>query len=402
MKTIVNSKYKMRPLGDVARFLRGITFKPDDVVEPGTDDSVVCMRTANVQADLDQSNLLAVPKQFVRREELYLQETDILVSTANSWNLVGKCCWVPRLDYEATAGGFISILRANSAKIVPRYLYRWFNSDAVQHLVRLCGRQTTNISNMSFERCESLEVPLPSLPEQRRIADILDKADAIRRKRQESTDLTMELLKSSYLHLFGNPRRVSKSWEVEPLGDVCSVDRGKFTPRPRNDPKYYGGPHPFIQTGDITSSGGLLSKWKQTLNDEGVAVSRSFRPGTVVIAIVGATIGETAILMREMYCPDSVIGISPRHDKVTSEYVEFTLRFFKQHFRDMAPETARANINLDTLRPLDIPIPPMSLQQQFSQMFRKCYEMKQKVVDPRDETDDLFNSLVQRAFGGEL
>lgn len=248
----------------------------------------------------------------------------------------------------------------------------------------------------------ALSIPLPPLPEQRRIAEVLDKANAIRQKRQHSTDLAMELLKSSYLHIFGNPRRRSKPWPLEPLGAACSVDRGKFTPRPRNDPKYYGGPHPFIQTGDISSSGGLLSKWKQTLNDEGVAVSRSFGPGTVVIAIVGATIGETAILTREMYCPDSVIGIVPHPDKVTSEYVEFTLRFFKQHFRDMAPETARANINLDTLRPLEVPIPPMPLQQQFSRIFQKCYGMKKRVVDPLDETDDLVNSLVQRAFRGEL
>ena len=80
-----------KPLGTVARFIRGITFKPEDKVEPGTSDSAVCMRTKNVQADLDESDLIAVPLDLVNREEQFINESDILVSTANSWNLVGKC-----------------------------------------------------------------------------------------------------------------------------------------------------------------------------------------------------------------------------------------------------------------------------------------------------------------------
>ena len=120
-----------KPLRTVARFIRGITFKPDDKVEPGTRDSAVCMRTKNVQADLDESDLIAVPIHFVKREEQFINESDILVSTANSWNLVGKCSWVPKLKYVATAGGFISILRADQQEVFPRYLFYWFSSAAL-------------------------------------------------------------------------------------------------------------------------------------------------------------------------------------------------------------------------------------------------------------------------------
>ena len=66
-------------LGDVAVFIRGITFKPDDVVQVFADDSVICMRTKNVQAFLDCDDLLAVPSEFVRRKDQYLEEGDILV-----------------------------------------------------------------------------------------------------------------------------------------------------------------------------------------------------------------------------------------------------------------------------------------------------------------------------------
>ena len=84
---ITSSKYEAR-LGEVARFIRGITFKPSEVVSPHDTDAVVCMRTKNVQADLDEGDLIAVPPGLVRREEQYLREGDILVSTANSWFLL--------------------------------------------------------------------------------------------------------------------------------------------------------------------------------------------------------------------------------------------------------------------------------------------------------------------------
>jgi type I restriction enzyme S subunit len=119
MTTASRSESLVQPLGAVARFIRGITFKPEDKVSPGSEGSAVCMRTANVQTDLDQSDLIAIPVDLVKREEQFLKEGDILVSTANSWNLVGKCSWVPKLAYAATAGGFISILRAD-----PRRVYR--------------------------------------------------------------------------------------------------------------------------------------------------------------------------------------------------------------------------------------------------------------------------------------
>ena len=163
-------------LGDVASFIRGITFTPDDVTLPFEKGTAVCMRTKNVQADLDEDDLIAIPKSFVRRTEQYLTEGDMLVSSANSWNLVGKCSWVPKLDYEATAGGFISILRADRKQVDPRYLYHWFAAPRTQHEVRLCGRQTTNISNLNYERCLNLPIPLPKLEEQKRIAALGQKA----------------------------------------------------------------------------------------------------------------------------------------------------------------------------------------------------------------------------------
>ncbi|GJN54087.1 restriction endonuclease subunit S [Pseudomonas tohonis] len=214
-------------LGEVISFIRGVTFTPEDQVEPFSEGSTVVMRTKNVQvAGLDQSDLIAVPSGFVRRKEQALREGDILVSSANSWELVGKASYVPKLAYEATAGGFISIVRAKESRVDSRYLYHWVACPATQHKIRHCGRQTTNISNLDVGRFQDLEIPLPPLPEQKRIAAILDKVDAIRRKRQQAIQLADDFLRAVFLDMFGDPVTNPKGWNVREVGDLCDVQGG--------------------------------------------------------------------------------------------------------------------------------------------------------------------------------
>ena len=129
-------KFPTPRLGTVAGFIRGVSFKPDDVRPLGTENTIACFRTKNIQAEIDLTDVWAVPSSTVNRDEQIIQEGDLLISTANSWNLVGKCCWVPRLDWPATLGGFISALRPKRTEVFPRFLYHWFSSSPIQAKLR--------------------------------------------------------------------------------------------------------------------------------------------------------------------------------------------------------------------------------------------------------------------------
>lgn len=148
-------------LGDVATFVRGITFKPEDVVSGEDASTVQCMRTKNVQRELDMTDVWAVPRRFVRRRDQILSPGDVLVASANSWNLVGRCCSIPVLSRESTFGGFVSVLRAADERLLPEYLYSWFSTAQVQALVRSFGQRTTSISNLNLARCLAMTLPLP-------------------------------------------------------------------------------------------------------------------------------------------------------------------------------------------------------------------------------------------------
>jgi len=303
---------------------------------------------------------------------------------------VGSVTYAPNGGWPIDTTFYLEITKPDEVDL--RYLF-WALSQAQLDRWTI----TTSIPGLSRDDLYRTRVPLPPLAEQRRIAAILDKADVLRRKRREAIGLLDEFLRSAFLEMFGDPVRNEKGWDTEPLGNVAHVNRGKFTPRPRNDPRFYGGEYPFIQTGDIAQADGYLTSWTQTLNSDGIAVSRAFDRGAVVTAIVGATIGETAILGLHAYAPDSVVGIEAG-SRVLPEFIEYILRFWKPIFRAKAPETARANINLETLRPLTVPVPPLDDQQRFAQMYARVKQLDKAVP----LADDLFNSLSQRAFRGEV
>ena len=148
-------------------------------------------------------------------------------------------------------------------------------------------------------------------------------------------------------------------WGMRPLEELASVERGKFSIRPRNDPRYFGGSTPFIQTGDITSAGDYLTNHTQTLNEIGVAVSRVFPPGTIMTTIA-ANIGDFTITTYPVACPDSVVGIQAA-DGVHPFWLYSVLSCFKVALDRASTQNAQKNINLQTLRPLIIPVPPPSV-----------------------------------------
>ena len=286
----------------------------------------------------------------------------------------------------------------NSEKLNRDYLFWCLRSIRLDDEVDIAAKGKT----LNSKKLGRLSIPLPPFDEQKRISAVLDKADAIRHQRKESLQLTEKLLQSVFLDMFGDPVQNPKKLPTDELSNLAKLERGKFTPRPRNDPSYFGGQYPFIQTGDITRSKGRITSWTQTLNAKGAAVSKEFGAGTVVIAIVGATLGETAIVETPVYCPDSIIGITPFPNKATPEFIEFLLRLWKPRLKELAPDAARANLNLERLRPLQALSPDLEKQKIFSRVAKDLRSLVLTKNESSQQLNNLFSSLQQRAFRGEL
>lgn len=148
---------------------------------------------------------------------------------------------------------------------------------------------------------------------------------------------------------------IPEDWKVAPFGQLSSIERGKFSARPRNDPRLYGGHIPFIQTGDVTRSNGAISTFTQSLNSDGLRVSRLFPKGTLFFTIA-ANIGDVGIAQFEAACPDSLVAITP--NAPTDKYwLLHELSHRKSDFESLASPGAQLNINLEKLRPYLLPVP---------------------------------------------
>lgn len=154
-----------------------------------------------------------------------------------------------------------------------------------------------------------------------------------------------------------------QGWVWATLSQVGWLDRGKSMHRPRNAPHLYGGPYPFVQTGDIRHADTFLSKVESSYSEEGLAQSRLWPAGTMCITIA-ANIGKTAILAMDACFPDSVVGFLSACDRVSSRYVEYFMRSAQQQLENDAPATAQKNINIEILSRLALPLPPAGEQLQ--------------------------------------
>lgn len=175
---------------------------------------------------------------------------------------------------------------------------------------------------------------------------------------------------------------VPKGWKVKKLEDLASVERGKFSVRPRNDPKYYGGEIPFVQTGDIASAKTYLESYSQTLNEEGLKVSRLFPKNTILITIA-ANIGDVAITSFDVACPDSLVAIQPK-ESTDVVWLYFYLETCQQELDGQATQNAQKNINLQVLRPLKILTPPLPEQQKIAKILStwdKAISATERLID---------------------
>ena len=245
-----------------------------------------------------------------------------------------------------------------------------------KNLKQFATKTTHPIITQSF--LKNLPILLPPLPEQQKIAEILSTVDSAIEKVNQAIEKTQRLKKGLMQELLtkgiGHNEfkdteigRIPKEWEVVRLGEVADLNRGRFAHRPRNDPKFYGGKIPFIQTGDINEANGIIKKYSQTLNEKGLKISKLFKKGTIVISIAG-NIGDVGILDFDACFPDSIIGINPNDKKVDRLFLMFLLQEFKDKLNAIAPRSTQKNINLEILEPLKLPLPPLPEQQKIAEI----------------------------------
>lgn len=213
-------------LGAVCGFERGITFPSSAKQNERDDENIPCLRTANVQDELELNDLIYVNKKYYKNNiDKLIRENDIIMSTANSRELVGKTSFVYKVEYPMIFGGFVMALRAN--KLLSKFLFYYLRLEFLLGRFRGESTQTTNIANISSSVLGEYTFPLPPLSEQQRIVECIEelfaKLDEAKERLQEVAD-SFAVRKAAILHKAFTGELIGKQvTELVPLENLVDL-----------------------------------------------------------------------------------------------------------------------------------------------------------------------------------
>ena len=281
-----------------------------------------------------------------------------------------------------------------------RYLLHFLRQDWVRYAGERRMTGSGGQRRVPKQFLEQLPIAKPPLPEQRRIAAILDQAFALRRLRRQSLSRLSDLGQAIFFEMFGDPILNSKQLPTNKLGQIGTLDRGKSPHRPRNDPALLGGRYPLIQTGDVARSHDFIRSFTSTYSEIGLRQSKLWKRGTLCITIA-ANIADTAILDFDACFPDSVVGFDAGSASVNF-FVHSWLKITRGELERVAPAVAQKNINLAILRDLDIIAPSNHQVEEYYRRMQSIFWQRGTLEVQEAGLDRAFASLQHRAFRGEL
>ncbi|MDA8260205.1 MAG: restriction endonuclease subunit S [Betaproteobacteria bacterium] len=254
-----------------------------------------------------------------------------------------------------------------------------------------------------FKYLKRASVALPPLPEQRRIAEILDKADALRANRRAALAQLDTLTQSIFLDMFGDPATNPKGWKKTSLEELFEIARGG-SPRPIDD---YITDAPdginWIMIGDTVEGGKYITVTKKRIRPEGARRSRAVKPGDFLLTN-SMSFGRPYILRTTGCIHDGWLVLSPRSEEAEPNYFYALLgsKAVYAEFARRAPGATVKNLNIDLVRDVIVPVPPLPAQRKFAALVATIERSTSTFSNALVELDALFSSLQHRAFQGNL
>ncbi|MFO0621036.1 MAG: restriction endonuclease subunit S [Polyangia bacterium] len=397
-------KMRILSIGDIADVLPGYAFKSSQY----SSDGIKLLRGVNVSPEsIDWSDCAFWRKADGDGLDNYiLQNEDIVIGMDRPWISSGfRIARVGDNDLPSLLVQRVARLRTRQGHN-QRYLYYILCASAFQSHLKNLHTETT-VPHISHKDIESFKVEMPALSEQRRIADILDKADAIRRKRKQAIALTDQLLRSTFLEMFGDPVTNPKGWPEIQLSKIADVSSG--VAKGKNYEGVATVSVPYMRVANV-QDGYLDMKEIKTIEvAEEEARRYQLSAGDILLTEGGDPdkLGRGAVWNGEINpcIHQNHIFRVRSTEQCLPEFLSALLgsERGKRYFLRAAKQTTGiASINMTQLRAFPVFIPAMGAQMRYRECVSLISNIKQRLSLSFSAADDLFSSLAYRAFRSEL
>ncbi|MDK0834351.1 restriction endonuclease subunit S [Clostridium perfringens] len=402
----MKSTYKVDKLKNYIEQIRGISYKADNILDEYKSGYKVVLRANSIKNNkLELNNLLYVDENLIK-EKQFIKANDILIAASSgSKEVVGKSVQILK-DTNYTFGAFCKLIRCKN-NINPRYVGYFFRTEYYRNTISnvVCG---ANINNLKNENIDDLNIPIPRLEIQNKIVEILDKSQELIDNRKEQIEKLELLVKSKFIEMFGDQNTNSKNLEKVYLKDISELITKGASPNWQGIEYVDDDTQTLFVTSENVREGYIdLSKKKYLMDAFNEKQKRSIlNNGDFLINIVGASIGRAAQFNLDIKANinQAVALVRIKKGLVNDKYMLEYLNSPKalQMYKSMQVSVARANLSLQNINDLEILLPPMELQNQFANFVKQVDKLKFEMEKSLKELEDNFNSLMQKAFKGEL
>lgn len=380
-------------VSEIAEQVRGVSYGKEDASLTALPGYLPVLRAGNITDEgLIFDDLVFVPAARISAKQRIRRNDVMIAASSGSLDVVGKAARALS-DYDGGFGAFCKVLRPNT-NVDPAYFAHFFKTPHYRRRVSALAAGI-NINNLRNEHLDDMRIPLPPLPEQRRIAEVLDGAEALRAKRRAALGQLDPLTQSIFLDMFGDPATNPKGWPSSTLRELGKVKTGGTPPSAKTG--MFGGPIPFVTPGDLESDAPV----KRSVTEAGAAECETVRPGATLVCCIGATIGKigrAAVLSAF----NQQINAVEWSESVNDTYGYAVLRFFKPTIIAWGASTTLPILKKSAFEKLEIPVPTVALQAEFAARSAEVDKLERSSRTCLALCDDLFASLQARAFQGEL
>ena len=389
-------------LGDIITQLRGVSFKSGEAIGKFQEGYIPFLRANNIsKGELNFEDLLFVPEHLVKDIQIIRKGDIIIAASSGSKSIVGKAAMV-KTNLQCSFGAFCKLLRPKRG-IDHQYFSYFFQTPYYRQTISNLS-EGANINNLKNDHINNLIISLPPLETQKKIAGILDKADELRRNDQNILEKYDQLARSVFLEMFGDPVTNPKQEKIVKLSDIAT----KITDGVHAKPNYTEKGIPFISVKDITTGKLKFNNCKYISEDDHNKYIRRCKPEfhDILYTKVGATYGRPAIVDQniDFSIYVSVALIKPRKGIVNSYYLKEAMVHpaIKRQADKSIKGIGVPDLHLNMIKNFIIPLPDLVLQEKFARIVWKIEIQKQLTQQSLQKSEDLFQSLLQRAFKGEL
>ena len=330
-------------------------------------------------------------------KEYYLKNGDILMSHINSQKHLGKTAIIENLDKKVIHGMNLICLRPDMKKILPEYIFYFFKTKKFKKSIVKISKKSVNQASFSVGDLKKIKIEIPTLIYQEEVVKKLNKVKKILNDKKEQIKLLDELIKSRFIEMFGDPIRNEKGWKVSNFGKNFEVSSGG-TPSTKISE--------YWENGNISWIGSNLCQNKILNENDGKYITelgyenssaKLYAKGTILIALVGATIGKTALLKFPTATNQNIAGVEVDNNKFSSDFVFFVAQLLYPKFQGIGKNKFKM-ANLKFIKDLPIIIPPLSLQNEFAEFATKIDKLKFEAEKSLKEMENLYESLMQKFF----